>query len=259
MRDTGRLGGRHAAPSALVAIVLVVLVSCAAGCKDGSEARFSLQSPSAPPFVLEDDFTTDRGYVGNVPNEIFVDTASGTIRWHADRNRVQYLAYPIPPVSGDVTIEVVGQIDWAQNNCAIHVGLAESLTPVVSDRDPAGLYVELGFLGGGCRNHFYLANAWAQFSDGTSRQMSAGHTCDVDDGAVIKIDAGRAYRCVLKVTGDIALYTVHDEATGDLVDAAAFGILKPIGPYRYLLVGNFMVGDWPVADGSIDRIRVSSP
>jgi len=66
----------------------------------------------------------------------------------------QFVYRSIPTLSGNVRVIVRGQVDWWQNNCQVHAGIADS------PRND-GIGVQFGFTGGGCSHSGpYITTAW---------------------------------------------------------------------------------------------------
>ncbi len=236
------------ARTAILGVALVVLSACNGGGASGGRSAGR---------VFDDDFATDKGWTGNVPNDIFVDTAAGVIRWHADRSKEQYLALPISPFSGDATIEVVGQIDGAANNCDINIGLSDGIAGALPNVEPPGVYVALGFFGGGCSYFFFFCDGRVIFDDGSSATIASGHVCNGSNGTFIEIPQATKVRATLRISGATMTLTVLDDATGAQLGRHSVALPRAVNPFTHVLVGKYGTTDWPTADGTIDRITVT--
>jgi len=252
----------HGARTVGAVVIAAMGLAMVAGCKGKSSSNnvFALPSTSSAAVVFDDGFTTDQGWTGNAPGEIFVDTANGEISWHADRSKVQTLSIPLTqPVSGVVTLEFTGTIDQAANNCWIQVGLVEDVSPPGTGLYPPGLYAELWFFGGGCSNSFYFAEGRMVFSGGQHVQLSSGYVCNFSDGQQVKVQQGQRVRCVLTTANGLLTLTVFDELTGTQLGTQSTNYLSALPAFNHVVVANYGIGDWPTADGTIDRIRVTTP
>lgn len=230
---------------------LVVFGALLAGCRGDETDRRT---------IFEDDFATDRGWTGNVPSEIFVDTAAGVIRWRAERSHVQYLARPLAePVTGDVTIDVVGQVDWTANNCHVAIGLSDGLAGAGPRTEPPGVYVITAFTGGGCSNQHFYSQGKVVFGDGATLSLGGGHVCNGADGTDIRIPQAQPIRTRVRVAGSTLSAVVRDAVTGVELGRLSGAMPKTLNPFTHVLVGNYDDQDWPAMEGTIDSIAIGQP
>jgi hypothetical protein len=246
------------------AVVGIIFTTALGGCAGSGGGSSPTRKPAPAPAVVvyEEDFTTNRGWLTNVPNDFTIDTAAGLMRWHADRDVRQWMHLVIPPIAGgDLTVEVVGTIDFAQNNSHLSVGLGAGDVQYGPGFEPPGLYTHLAYFGGGCTNDYYFVRGLLVSENGAEpTQLWGGHVCNQFKGNAIEVLPGQKVRAVLQLRGQTFFQEVFDATSGDALGSSIRTILAPApSAYDRLIISNYQTGDWPTADGTIDSIRITRP
>lgn len=212
--------------------------------------------------VFADDFGTDLGYATSSSTDFLIDTAAGVLRWHARRSVNQYMHKPLPaPITGDVSFEAVAEVNSFTNNCEFEMGLSESDAQLYPGRPPYGLYVSIGWVGGGTYDLRFHVQARYHHSDDTftylTRDGELGAPNSFDDEVWIWPD--HAYRIVMSLRGHVATVMVYDPATGLPMGTLTRDLPSPVGSFTHVWFGNARLRDWPEATGKVDSFRVVEP
>ncbi len=185
-------------------------------------------------YPLIEEFDSAEEFTSTDP-DVYIE--NGRVYWtiHVDEG-LQYVYRSIPAFSGPVRLTVVGQVDWASNNCYVKAGIGSGLA------HGEHIAVTFGFTGGGCSNRGYIIHAKGV----ELRYRSDG--CSFTREGVPWISGGQQYTAVL---------TIADTSTLEIDGVGSYQV-TPIydGIYDTLMVGFPGPGDWPSCGGSIERIIV---
>jgi len=183
-------------------------------------------------YPLVEEFISSEGFTSTDP-DIYI--SNGKAYWHVYRDGgEQYIYRSIPEFSGPVRITVVGQVDYAANNCHVQAGIGNALGD--------GVEATFGYMGGGCPVQDYLINAGGVSLD------RAPHLCtSVDATDWLWVNNSTQYTATLTVSDSVLLDVA---GVGQLSGSPSYSDL-----YNMLYVGLTGGGDWPDCSGSIESGR----
>jgi len=241
--------------------VLAGLAAALGGCGVSASGHSAI----VPPTVLfDDDFSVDQGWTSNVPADIWVDTTSTIARWHARRDTIQHMTRPLTQtISGDFTLEATAEIDRFTNNSDIVIGLSTSVEAALPNHVPPGIYVAIGYFGGGCWNRSTHATGLFVNDQGLAQGLHRGYVCSqsANDpgslGNMLTIPDATSIRIRLTISGSDLTLEAYFEDTDMLLGVQTVTVTGTMPTLRYAYIGNPGDGDWPEAFGSVDRILVT--
>jgi len=204
--------------------------------------------------LFEDDFSTDKGWTSSPPSDIARDPSENNVRWHVDRSYDQRMYRSIDPVTGDFKFKVDLMILDATNNNDLRVGLVDDINNLLSS---SGLFVQIGYYGGGTPYQHWYALVSGRYCDGTVFTSATGDVTPSEDtwSGYISLSPGIWYSCELSKTGSSYELKVYD-ANGGLVGSLSGEIPGCLAPFKYVYIGNYDTKDWPTANGRLDNILI---
>lgn len=183
---------------------------------------------------IEDEFN-DPSLFTSLDPDVYI--SGGSANWNVSRSDgMQFLYRDIPSFSGNVSLEIIGEVNAADNNCGGMIGIGDKLG--------GGIAISYGFFGGGCPQNGYLIDAWK----GISLDHSMAGCTFVDTW--LWVDRATPYTARLELKGGLANLTVPNVGT-------VTGTTTYQGPYSVLWVGLEGDGDWPSCSGKFDSVRVN--
>ncbi|HEY9075927.1 MAG TPA: serine/threonine-protein kinase [Anaerolineaceae bacterium] len=186
--------------------------------------------------IVSENFENPNIWTYTNPTAVVV--SGGKAIWNIDTSKgKQYIYRSIPKFSGNFRMTLVGQVNYANNNCGSVVTLG--------DQDfSKTIGVGMGFYGGGCPVSGFTvigpATLWDYFySDG----------CGLNQNW-LWIEANKIYTTVLEIKNGMTTMTVKGQ------DKTVVG--KPVytGEYNTLYVGYEAAGDYPTCSGSFDSVII---
>lgn len=274
----------------VIPVLLLFLGFAASGCRKarshhrgGGSGDTSVPAGGGPPattpppgggggtsggIIFADDFTgpgagstISRGWVTNVPAEIFVDEDLMQVSWEADRLHPQMLVHEIPPVTGDFEMRARVYVEGAANNCHLLIGLAANdapTLPTIAGGLGGTVSAYVCWHGGGVPNHYYFTSIWLE--DGANVEFTPWEHDDFGSGptaGATVISEGTWYRIILTKSGStVTLSTLLDDGTpvGTISCPAPAGL----PPLKYVWIGKNDAGDWPWMTGFLDDLVIET-
>lgn len=228
-----------------VATALVIILSAR-----GSRDVISAEQGGT---IIVEEFNDAGPFTSSAPEHVYVDEQASRAVLQVRRTEERVLYRTVPTISGDFRLTVTGQFDRADNNCNLHIGLADRV-PQLGEHF-SGAEIEFSWFGGGCPNNFtHILASWRYPGEG--RYMTfQDYECGGSSGTHIPVNDGTPYTAVLDVHGDTGTLTVYDMC-GTLMGSMAGPIEQELGELSVLWLGLIGNGDWPSCSGSIDTVRI---
>ncbi len=114
----------------------------------GSIERIEVESLSGGPVIIE-EFDDPSAFI-QVGTTISVSGGKAFFDHFNMSGGPQFVYRSIPAFSGPVSIKIIGQVDWAENNCGVVAGIADG--KLTNPSQPTSSYpgIAYRFFGGGC-------------------------------------------------------------------------------------------------------------
>lgn len=201
-----------------------------------------------PNIIFEDDFSTDKGWISNPPNEIFRDANQENVDFYTNRGNVQSMYHSIDPLQDDFELSVDVNLEDTNANGFIYIGLTDDINNV--DWYWKGLGIVIGRYAG-----FYFAEVAAKYSDGS---MYVSMSDNPSEDKHINILTNKWYTYKLTKDGQNWKLDAYDE-NKNLAGSISGEFTGDFSvPFNYVLFGNGDASQWETADGKIDNFRLSS-
>ncbi len=171
----------------------------------GSIDRIEVQSLSGGPTIIED--FNDPGAFTQVGTTVYISGGKAVFDHFYMSGGPQFVYRSIPAFSGPVSIKVIGQLNWAENNCGVIAGIADDhiADPAQPTSYPGVAY---RFFGGGCSVSGPLVSAPG--TDVETKYTSDG--CSFTPDGAPWFTWGTPFEADLIETGG-SVYTVSGQVT----------------------------------------------
>lgn len=196
-----------------------------------------------------DDFSTDLGWGDQTGGTFYRDPDRKWLVWQADRSLAQYYYYPLGIQTQHVTFGVgIQATEWA-NNCNLYFGLSDGGIWANDSDWPSGVFVTMGWFGGGVGN-FIAPHILSQSTSDVVAWNSE------DPSTYLPYELNYWYYITMTIDSGSWTLRLEDTYTGKEI-----GTLSGTLPADFPAFADFVIfspydGDWPTGSGAIEFVVV---